>query len=254
MALSTPKEIAHLAVQIGIDKSLLPLKKLLPLGFLGGAFIAIGFLLDIHVIAQLPAEWGSFGVLLGAMVFPLGLILTVLAGAELLTGNMMIMTISTLSKKTPWSSLARNWIWVTLANFIGSIAVAWFFGHELGMTEGVFLKKTLAVAAAKTSMPFYQAFISGIGCNWLVCLAVWIGISAKDVVGKVIGLWFPVMAFVALGFQHVVANMFVIPAAIFAGQGNWGDYIINFIAVFAGNAVGGSIFVAMIYHIAYNKD
>lgn len=102
MSFSTPKEIATLAVQAGVNKSHQSLQNLLILGFLGGAFIAIGFLLDLHVIAQLPADWGSFGGLLGAMVFPLGLILTVLAGAELLTGNMMVMTIAALSKKISW--------------------------------------------------------------------------------------------------------------------------------------------------------
>ncbi|MBT0726899.1 formate/nitrite transporter family protein [Rosenbergiella australiborealis] len=254
MSLSTPKEVAALAVQSGVSKSHASISHLLVLGFLGGAFIAIGFLLDLHVVAQLPAEWGSFGGLLGAMVFPLGLILTVLAGAELLTGNMMVMSIALLSKKISTAALLRNWFWVTLANFIGSLAVAWFFGHVLGMTEGVFLKKTLAVAAAKTSAPFAQAFISGIGCNWLVCLAVWLGLAGKDAAGKIIGIWFPVMAFVAIGFQHVVANMFIIPAAIFAGQGNWGDYLANFVPVFLGNAVGGGIFVGLIYFLAYRPD
>ncbi len=254
MSFSTPKEIATLAVQAGVNKSRSSLQNLLILGFLGGAFIAIGFLLDLHVIAQLPADWGSFGGLLGAMVFPLGLILTILAGAELLTGNMMVMTIAALSKQISWAALARNWFWVTIANFIGSVAIAWFFGHMLGMTEGAFLKKTLAVAAAKTTAPFGQAFISGIGCNWLVCLAVWLGMASKDVVGKIIGIWFPVMAFVAIGFQHVVANMFIIPAAIFAGQGNWADYLSNFVAVFLGNAVGGGIFVALIYYMAYTPE
>ncbi|GAA0473299.1 MULTISPECIES: formate/nitrite transporter family protein [Tatumella] len=254
MSFSTPKEIALLAVQAGVNKSRTPLSSLLILGFLGGAFIAIGFMLDLHVISRLPADWGSFGVLLGAMMFPLGLILTVLAGAELLTGNMMVMTIAALSKKISWAALVRNWLWVTIGNFLGSVAVAWFFGHLLGMTEGAFLKSTLAVAAAKTSASGVQAFISGIGCNWLVCLAIWLGMASKDVTGKIIGIWFPVMAFVAIGFQHVVANMFIIPAAIFAGQGSWLAYLSNFIAVFSGNAVGGAIFVALIYYIAYRPD
>lgn len=254
MSFSTPNEIAVQAVQAGVKKSHHSLQNLLILGFLGGAFIAIGFLLDLHVTARLPADWGSFGGLLGAMVFPLGLILTIIGGAELLTGNMMVMTLAALSKKISWAALVRNWFWVTVANFIGSIAVAWFFGHLLGMTEGVFLKSTLAIAAAKTHATFLQAFISGIGCNWLVCLAVWLGMAAKDAAGKILGIWFPVMAFVAIGFQHVVANMFIIPAAIFAGQGNWTDYFTNFVAVFAGNAAGGAIFVALIYYRAYRPD
>ncbi len=112
--------------------------------------------------------------------------------------------------------MLRNWFWVTTAPRPAA-AVAYFFGHLLGLTEGAFLHKTLAIAQAKVDADFLHAFISGVGCNWLVCPAVWLAFASKDVPGKVIGMWFPVMAFVAIGFQHVVANMFIIPAAIFAG-------------------------------------
>lgn len=238
----SPKEIAHLVVRNGIAKSRTPVSALLILGFLAGAFISTGFLLDIHVITQLPAEWGSFGNFLGGAVFPIGLILTVLAGGELLTGNMMTLPMAWFARQISGRQVLRNWGWVTLANFIGSIAVAWFFGHLLGLTEGAYLKKTVAIAMAKVNADFTQAFISGIGCNWLVCLGVWLSFASKEMSGRVIGMWFPVMAFVAIGFQHVVANMFVIPAVIFAGQLTWAEYLPNFIAVFLGNAVGGSVF------------
>ncbi|BCQ46238.1 hypothetical protein ERHA55_37650 [Erwinia rhapontici] len=98
---------------------------------------------------------------------------------------------------------------------------------------------------------FLHAFISGVGCNWLVCLATWIAFASKDVVGKIFGMWFPIMAFVAIGFQHVVANMFIVPAAIFAGYLSWAEYLPNFVAVFLGNAVGGAIFVGLAYFVAY---
>ena len=251
MSLHTPKEIAALAIQAGVAKSRLPISTLLILGFLAGAFIATGFLLDLHVINQLPADWGSFGGFLGAAVFPVGLILTVLTGGELLTGNMMTMPVAWFARQISAFSLLRNWFWVTLANFLGSTAIAWFFGHMLGMTEGDYLKKTVAIANAKIHADFLHAFISGIGCNWLVCLAVWLAFASKDVVGKIFGMWFPVMAFVAIGFQHVVANMFIIPAAIFAGQLTWADYVPNFIAVFLGNGVGGAVFVGLAYFLAY---
>lgn len=251
MSFHSPKEVAAIAVQTGVTKSRAPLTYLWVLGCLAGAYIALGFMLDIHVTASLPADWGSFGVFLGAAVFPVGLVLTVIAGGELLTGNMMTLPIAWLAQQISFASLVRNWFWITLANFVGSIMVAWFFGHLLGLTEGAFLAKTVATAQAKVSADFTHAFISGIGCNWLVCLAVWLAYSAKDVMSKILAIWFPVMAFVDLGFQHVVANMFVIPAAIFAGQATWTQYFDNFPGVFLGNAVGGAIFVALVYYIAY---
>lgn len=198
------------------------------------------------------ARWlGSFGTLLGAAVFPVGIILTVLAGGELLTGNMMLLPVAWFARQISALSVMRNWFWVTLANFIGSVTIAWFFGHMLGMTEGDYLKKTVAVASAKVNADFLHAFISGVGCNWLVCLATWIAFASKDVVGKIFGMWFPIMAFVAIGFQHVVANMFIVPAAIFAGYLSWAEYLPNFVAVFLGNAVGGAIFVGLAYFVAY---
>lgn len=254
MSLHSPKEIAAVAIQAGVAKHRAPLSYLLILGFMAGAFIATGFLLDLHVINQLPASWGSFAGLLGAAVFPVGIIMTVLAGAELLTGNMMTLPIAWFARQISGLSVLRNWFWVTIANFLGSIAVAWFFGHVLGMTEGDYLKKTVAIASAKVHSDFLHSFISGIGCNWLVCLAVWLSFASKDVVGKIFGMWFPVMAFVAIGFQHVVANMFIIPAAIFAGALTWGEYLPNFIAVFLGNAVGGAIFVGLAWFMAYRPQ
>ncbi|EIC84076.1 formate/nitrite transporter family protein [Serratia sp. M24T3] len=251
MSLYSPKEIASLAVAAGVSKSRASVANLLILGFLAGAFIAIGFLLDLHVVGTLPASWGSFGGLLGAAVFPVGLILTVLAGGELLTGNMMTLPMAWFARQISLLAVVRNWFWVTIANLIGSIAVAYFFGHVLGMTEGVFLAKSVATAQAKVSADFMHSFISGVGCNWLVCLAVWLAYASKEMGGKVIGMWFPVMAFVAIGFQHVVANMFIIPAAIFAGALTWSQYFPNFVAVFLGNALGGAGFVGLMYFMAY---
>lgn len=251
MSLHTPKEIAAIAVQSGVAKSHTPISAILILGFMAGSFISFGFLLYIHIVYQLPPEWGSFSLLLGAAVFPVGIILTVLCGGELLTGNMMLLPMAWFSRQIQLKHVLQNWFWVTLANFLGSITVAWLFGHMLGMTEGVFLKKTLAIASAKVNADFLQAFISGIGCNWLVCLATWLAYSSKDVVGKILGMWFPIMAFVAIGFQHVVANMFVVPAAIFAGYLSWGEYLPNFVAVFLGNTVGGAVFVGLAYYLAY---
>lgn len=256
MAVHTPKETAKIAVKSGVKKSNLPLSDMLILGFLAGAFIAFGFLLDIRVSGNLSDEiWGSMGTFIGAAVFPIGLVFVLLAGGELLTGNMMTVSIARFAGRITTGQLIKNWIIITIANFLGAIFVAYFFGHVLGLTEtGPFLETTVSIAEAKLNDSFLQAFVSGIGANWMVCLAVWLCLATDEMTGKIIGIWFPVMGFVAIGFQHVVANMFVIPAAIFAGYFSWGEYFMNFVAVFFGNAVGGSLFVGGLYYLAYLKD
>ena len=252
MGYQPPKKIANIAIETGKTKAELPFQSMLLLGFLGGAFISIGYLLYIRVTGDLPADWGSFGTFLGAAVFPLGLVSIVVAGGELLTGNMVAVTIACLSKKITIRQLLFNWFWITVSNFIGALFVAYVFGHLVGLTEtGPFLEKTVHTAEAKIDTSFWPAFFSAIGCNWLVGLAVWQSYGAEDISGKILAVWFPIMGFVAIGFQHVVANMFIIPAAIFAGHADWGDYVQNFIPVFLGNAAGGALFVALIYWIAY---
>jgi formate transporter len=254
MAFHSSQRIAELAVDAGAKKASMRAEHALLLGFLGGAFIALGFLLDIRVIANLPKEWGTFSSLLGGTVFPVGLMLIIIAGGELLTGNMMALPIAVLARRATLGQLARNWLLVLVSNFIGAIFVAFFFGHVLGLTEtGPFLTKTVAIAQAKIDETFLQSVISAVGCNWLVCLGVWLAFGADDIGGKILAIWFPIMGFVAIGFQHVVANMFVIPAAIFAGHFTWADYFANFVPVVIGNAIGGGIFVALIYWMVH-KD
>lgn len=254
MAFNKPDKIVEMAIGAGVQKSRLPLQSILMLGFLAGAFISLGYLLSIRITANLPAEWGSLADLIGASIFPVGLILVVLAGGELITGNMMTVPLAFYARKISLNDVLHNWFWVTIANFIGALFVAYFFGHLVGLTEtGPYLDKTVAIAEAKVHYSFEKTLISAIGCNWLVALAIWLSFGSDDFTGKIIGIWFPVMAFVAIGFQHVVANMFVIPAAIFAGHLNWFDYIQNFIPAFIGNAIGGSVFVGLAYFIAYTK-
>jgi formate/nitrite transporter len=248
----TPQHIAELTVETGERKVHLPVLAVLVLGFLAGAFIALGFLVDIRVSGNLPMQWGSFGGFLGASVFPVGLVLVVLAGGELLTGNMMSVPMALMAGRISFGQLIKNWVLVLISNFIGAVFVAYCFGHIVGLTEtGPFLAKTVAVAKSKLQDDFLVAFFSGVGCNWLVALGVWLAYGAEDFAGKILAIWFPIMAFVAIGFQHVVANMFVIPAAIFAGHFTWGDYVVNFIPVFLGNAVGAVVFVALAYYLSY---
>ncbi|MBH5320295.1 formate/nitrite transporter family protein [Paenibacillus sp. GSMTC-2017] len=254
MGSTKPDQIAFITIENGIKKANLPLLSQIVLGFAAGAFIAIGFLLSIRVSGGMPMEWEGFKSFIGAAVFPLGLILCLVAGGELLTGNMMVVPMACYAGKVPYRKWGINWLVITGSNFIGAIFVAYVFGHVAGMTEqGPYLDQMVALAHSKLEDSFLIAFISGVGCNWLVALAVWMAYGSKDGTGLILGIWFPTMAFVALGFQHVVANMFLIPAAIFAGHATWAEFATNFVPVFLGNAVGGSIFVAGIYWTAYMK-
>lgn len=255
MAFKSPEEIVEITRDTGVKKVNLPLSSSLILGFLAGAYISFGFLLYIRITANLPGQiWGSLADFIGAALFPLGLILVLIAGGELLTGNLMTLMPASLSGKITTSQIAKNWTIIAISNFLGAVFFAYLFGHKLGLTEiDPYLSQTIAIAKSKIDEPFHIAFISGIGANWLVCLAVWLAYAAKDTIGKILGIWFPIMAFVAIGFQHVVANMFIIPAAIFAGAFDWMMYLENFIAVFLGNAVGGAFFVGSLYWMAYSK-
>lgn len=254
MAFHKPEQIAELVIEAGVQKVIQTLPAMLILGFLGGAFIAIGFLLNIRVLGNLPERWGSLVNVLGGAVFPVGLMLVVLAGGELITGNMMSLSMALYAKKITLISVLNNWVWITLMNFIGAIFVAYCFGHLGGLTEGEYLNKTVAIAEGKLHESFGRTLILAIGCNWLVCLALWLAYGTSDFVGKIIGIWIPIMAFVVIGFQQVVANMFVISAVIFAGHLTWMDLAKNFVPVFIGNVIGGAGFVGFAYFACYQKQ
>lgn len=254
MAYNSPEKIVEITINNGVKKSNFPLSQSLILGFQAGAFIALGYLLYVRTTAALTGDLAGLSSIIGGAVFPIGLILTLLAGGELLTGNMMVMPLARFAKKIDTVKIIRNWFLITISNFVGAIFVAYFFGHLIGLTEtGPYLAKTVDVAGLKLHATFTQTFLSGIGCNYLVAAAVWLCYGAEDITGKVVGIWVPTMTFVAVGFQHVVANMFIIPAAIFAGHYTWTEYLLNFVPVFLGNTVGGSVFIATAYWFAYKK-
>lgn len=215
----TPEEIMAISIQLGSKKIQKPLLAKLILGFIGGAMISLGYLAYIRVSASIPASLSSLTSLVGAAVFPIGLLVILLGGGELITGNMMAVAIAFMDKKIKFAQLVKNWLVITLANMIGAVFVAYFFGHFVGLTNsGVYLDQVIQIADHKIAASFWQALGSGIGCNWFVGLALCLSYGAKDAAGKVLTIWFPVMIFVAIGFQHSVANCFVIPAAIFEGQ------------------------------------
>ncbi|EOK02421.1 formate/nitrite transporter [Enterococcus faecalis EnGen0340] len=250
----TPDEILSISIENGQKKIRKPLVAKLILGFIGGAMISLGYLAYVRVSASIPADLASVQALVGAAVFPIGLIVILMAGGELITGNMMAVSTAWFAKKVSFRELLVNWVTITLANMVGALFVAYFFGHYLGLTSsGSYLNQVLSLAEHKVAVTWLQAIISGIGCNWFVGLALWLCYGAKDAAGKLLGIWFPVMIFVAIGFQHSVANAFIIPAAIFEGGVQWGDFFRNFIFVYLGNIIGGAIFVSGFYYLSYRK-
>lgn len=252
--LYTPDEILSISIENGQRKIQKSLVAKLILGFIGGAMISLGYLAYVRVSASIPADLASVQALVGAAVFPIGLIVILMAGGELITGNMMAVSTAWFAKKVSFRELLVNWVTITLANIVGALFVAYFFGHYLGLTSsGVYLNQVLSLAEHKVASTWLQAIISGIGCNWFVGLALWLCYGAKDAAGKVLGIWFPVMIFVAIGFQHSVANAFIIPAAIFEGGVQWGAFFRNFIFVYLGNIIGGAIFVSGFYYLSYRK-
>jgi len=256
---NSPKETVGVVNHTAEAKRDTASKKVFVLAILAGGYIAMGSLLALVIGGAMPglAETnpGLQKFFFGA-VFPLGLILCAVAGAELFTGNTAYFIPSVLSKRMSYKVPLKNWTIVYLGNFVGSLIVAYFLVY---LTEVLMnspsLDSAINIAIAKTSNPFYKTFLKGIACNWMVALAMWLAYAAKDITGKILGIWFPVMAFVAMGFEHCVANMFFIPVAIFHGADiTWMDFIVkNLIPATLGNIVGGALFVGTAYWYAYDK-
>jgi len=272
MNLLTPAEISEYTISVGVKKSTLPITKMFALAFLAGAFIALaaqGGNLSSHTI-----DSDGLTRLVAAIFFPVGLMLVVNCGAELFTGNTLII-LSCLEKKSKWSNYGKNLLCVYLGNFVGALFVTFLISAsgQWNYSSGGLGAYTIKIAAAKVDYTFSQAFVSGILCNWLVCLAVWTSYAAKDIGGKVWGVYFPIALFVLAGFEHSIANMYYIPAGLIAmtnpeylrqavelqkvSQASLANLSVgglftrNLIPVTLGNIVGGVGFVGLIYYFIY---
>jgi formate transporter len=256
MSFKTPQEITRAGIDTGAAKARLSWDKALVASFLAGAYIAFGGLLAITVSSGLPkATWGSLPTLFTGAVFSLGLILVVVAGSELLTGNMALVPLAVFGKRTRLRAMFGNFGIVLIGNLIGSLFVAYVLAVKTGVvTQPLQLARLTEIAQLKgVKESELQIFLRAVGCNWLVCLAVWMAMAATDVAGKILAIFFPIMAFVAMGFDHVIANMFFLPAAIFAhvpGIG-WDDALRNWLFAGLGNLVGAAVFVAGAYWYLY---
>ncbi|CEN80014.1 formate/nitrite transporter family protein [Paraclostridium sordellii] len=246
----TPGEIIKVTIDTGIKKSNLPFKNCMLLGILAGLFIGLGGLGNI-LISQTLTDPG-ISKFAGACIFPIGLMLVVVCGAELFTGN-NLMTLSVLEKKITYKSLFKNWSVVYIGNFIGSIllVLAIFFSNTLGQSA---IEKVVNIAQSKVELTFIEAIIKGILCNIIVVLAVLFATAGKDIVSKVFACWFPIMLFVLCGFEHSIANMFFIPMGMILGAKiTIAQLLFNLIVVTFGNIIGGAIIIPYIYHSCYVK-
>ena len=263
-----PPEMAKKAEQVGVAKAGLDAATTFALAVLAGAFIAVGAAFATNTLAgssDLP-----YGVarLLGGLTFSLGLILVVVAGAELFTGNNLIV-MAWASGRVSTLRLLRNWTIVYVANFVGAIATAGllYAGKQYEFGKGAVGETALTIAATKTSYGFGQAIALGMLCNALVCIAVWLCYSARSTADRILAIVPPITAFVAAGFEHSVANMFFIPFALLVksdkafvaghkapdlSEVTWGHFLTaNLLPVTIGNVIGGALMVGAIYWFVY---
>lgn len=284
MPFNPPQKMTLMAGSAGVYKSKLPAFQLLLRGFMAGAYIAIGA--GLCTVCSTGFAAGAKSLVAGA-VFPVGLISIVLTGAELFTGDCMLVPMAALMKKINWKSVLRVLGWVYLGNLIGSVFYAYLMavgpfvtGAEGALGVNAFGINAVNIAVAKTlpyraagASGFWSCFWKGIGCNYLVNIAIMLAICADNVVGKFFGIWFPIMAFVASGFEHCVANMYFLPAGMMLV--NWHPEVIgkvggllahyggirvadmwlwNILPATIGNIVGGFLFVACFYFYAFRKE
>lgn len=252
----SPREIARRVESVGVAKAATPLLSLAMLGALAGAFIGLGSLYYVIVVSDSSLGFAPQRVLGGA-VFSLGLLLVVVAGAELFTGNNLL-AMAWASGRVGTADVLRNWVVVCAANFVGAagLALIVFLSGHTDMNGGAIGKAYLKIAAAKSSLPFWEAFWRGVLCNVLVCMAVWMTLAGRSVVDKFAAILLPISAFVAAGFEHSIANMYFLPLGLMlqasAGQPlEWAGLWRNLVPVIAGNVAGGSVLVALVYYVIY---
>jgi formate transporter len=261
-----PPEMAQVASETGAKKVHRTWDRVLVSAFLGGAYIAFGALVAITVSSGLdPARWGTLPTLFMGAAFTLGLILVLIAGSDLATGNMMLVPLGAMHGRLSLGDVSKNLTLVLVGNLLGALFVAYFLAVQTGVigapgasgSAALTHDRLASIAEAKAlHESAWQVFLRGVGCNWLVCLGVWMSLAASSVSGKVLAVFLPIMAFVAMGFDHVVANMFFLPAAIWAGVPDigWGDVLRNWLLAGAGNLVGALVFVATSYWYLFLRD
>ncbi len=253
-----PAEIARRIETAGIAKVKVPFLPMFALAVLAGAFIALGAMFYLVTMTDTGLGLGP-SRLLGGIVFSLGLVLVLVGGAELFTGNSLIV-MGWANGRIGSGELLRNWGIVYVGNLVGAVGMAvmaWLSGFQHLGGDGV-QATAIGLAAGKVALPFFEAFVRGVLCNVLVCLAVWLCFAAQSVGSKILAIVFPISAFVALGLEHSIANMFFIPLALLLEGGagispglDMAGFVGNLVPVSLGNIIGGGVFVALTYKIVY---
>lgn len=260
-----PSEIAVRVQEVGVKKARLPVLSTLTLGVLAGGFVSLGALYYTLVASDASLSFAASRVL-GGVVFSLGYILVVVAGAEVFTGNILLV-MAWASRKITHKELWRNWVTVYAGNFIGAFGLALLvvLSRQWTMNGGLVAEQAVYIAAMKTSYPFWEAFFRGILCNIFIALAVWASMAGRTVTDRVLAIIFPISAFVALGFEQSIANMYFIPIGILlqgsvgplaegvAANLNWLGFLRNLVPVTLGNIVGGGVMVALVDHFIYHR-
>jgi formate transporter len=259
-----PAQIAERVQNVGVVKARAPFFQLAMLGMLAGAFIGLGSLFYVIVVSDGTLGFAAARVL-GGFVFSLGLVLVVVAGAELFTGNNLL-AMAWADGSITTAEVMRNWAIVCVANFVGALGLAFlvFMSGHTEMNSGAIGKTYLQIAAMKSSLGPVSAFFRAVLCNILVCMAVWMTLGGRSVTDKIVAILFPITAFVAAGFEHSIANMYFIPmgmllkaAADVVPPGTdaigFAGLFGNLVPVILGNIVGGSVLVALVYHVIYRR-
>ena len=256
----SPAEIARRVEAAGVSKAHTALLPLAMLAVLAGAFIGLGAMLSVMVKADATLGFAASTFLAG-LVFSLGLLMVVVAGAELLTGNNLLV-MAWAEQRIRTGQLLRHWAIVGLGNLVGAVGLAglvWASGHTQ-LHAGAIGQKVVQIALAKQELPFWSALLRGVLCNMLVCMAVWMAMAGRSVVDKAVAVVFPVMAFVAAGFEHSIANMYLMPQALMLqASGVMADgpaltlagMLGNWAAVLLGNLLGGAGLVGLVYWAVY---
>lgn len=268
----TPKEIAESAITVSVNKANTVWWKQVLLAVMAGMFIGLAG--NGASISAYSASSAGMAKMLSGVLFGAGLIMVLMAGAELFTGN-SLMIIGVMEKKITAVSMLKNWIFVYFGNLIGGVGLSWLINQttQLNMDNGELGAYAINTALSKCTLDFKTALIMGIFCNVLVCIAVWISWAGKDIVSKVIGLYFPIWLFVTSGYEHCVANMYFVPVGIFAknndvcaaaaaekygitesalGSLDWSHFFINnLVPVTLGNIAGGAVIVGLVYWLVY---
>lgn len=253
MALISHPQLITLVEKIGCDKTSLAVGRLAVLSVMAGAFIALGGILSVFIGFGMPglaAENPGIQKLLSGLMFPIGLFLIVLFGGELFTGNNAVLMPGCYRRRFGLLTVVRHWTLVWVFNFVGALIFTYLFVYMSGLTASEpYHTAVINIAQAKAALPWSVSFVKGIAANWCVCLAVWLCLMVDNLPAKMLACWIPVGAFVMLGYEHSIANMFFIPAGMLEGADvDMAALFNNLIPVTLGNIAGGALLVGTLFH------